>query len=678
MNDEQPPTPVHRSSFIVHRSILVFAILALLFTAPGLLPHRVMIPLDLPRDSGAWKADPQQRVIVSNKLLSDAVLEFHAWDVEVRRLVARAEFPWRNRFAGDGAHLFANPESTLLFPLTWLRIALHDRGWALYAMLKLFLAGLGMWWFSRTLTGCDARAAIVPGFVYMTCGYMTVWLLSPHTNVYAMLPWLGASALSLLRAPTRGRVAATIATAALATAGGHPETLFFGVIALAIFFAWQRRDERWRPRAIVLTVASAAIGFAICAVQLVPFLLAVKKSDLLAQRAHRVVQARLFAIPATILPGYLGTPLANEIDLSGIAQPAAENFAERSGGYAGAVLLVALAFAWPRLPQAVRRGMIIGVVALALSWMPSRSLPFATERLGLVFAFFWSAAAQLPLFDSRKSGGLAPSASLRAGAALQTVAIIVAIAGIVLATPFAQPLLTRAARNGIAMLQQRHYLRLPTEIYEARLAHYLAGFQSVAVRRIAIPAFCIATALTRRRKLVLAAIAVEMTLFAYGYNPSMDRSQIAPTPPAIADVLRLDPEHRYLIAAAPGVYPPNLGTADGVRDIRSYDVLQRTTRIAELKRFGYDPVDRSFPDVPRAELSRLGVALYLTRAPLPWPRLGGAPPPAVGVYELPAYASTPMPANTPPPGTKPGAILSLIALLAAFAIVAFDIESFFA
>jgi len=67
---------------------LFFAAASALFTARGFLPHRIMLPLDLPRDSGAWKPNPLVRVAVSNRLLSDPIFEYLAWDREIRRLVA--------------------------------------------------------------------------------------------------------------------------------------------------------------------------------------------------------------------------------------------------------------------------------------------------------------------------------------------------------------------------------------------------------------------------------------------------------------------------------------------------------------------------------------------------------------------------------------------------------------
>lgn len=583
---------------------IFFAVVAALLTGAGFLAHRVMLPLDVPNDALAWKGDPAKRITVSNKLLSDPVFEYHAWDVEIRRLLGAGEIPWRNRFAGDGAHLFANPETALLFPLTWPRLIFGDRGWEISIFLKLFFAGLGMWFFSRSF---------VSGFVYMTCGFMTVWLLFPHTNVFAVLPWFAAFAL-------RGNVAGTIVTAALATAGGHPETLCFGVIAIAIFLFWERRWKFLWP---------AAIGFALCAIQLVPFLVALSKSEMLAERAHRPAHIRLVVMPATILPGFLGSPLAGEIDLSGLAQPAAENFNERSGGYAGAVVLLVVLGAWPRLSRQARRGVIIGSVALALSLL-SFSIA-ATERLGFVFAFFICAA-------------LGEAIEPRRRVVIAILAAIVLAVAVVLAVPaVALPI----ARRGIAMLQARHYLRLASEVYEARLAGYLAGFQAVAWRRIAIPAICVlVAALTRNKGVLIGAIAAEMAFFAYGYDPVIDSSTIATTPPAIQEVLQRDPGRQFLIAAAPDVYPPNLGSVDGVRDVRSYDVLQPRSRIEMMKAAGYDTESRSFASAPHLPGVRWFVA-------------------ADGLHEIAGALPQPWPENAPPEGLAIGAAISLAALLAA-------------
>ena len=325
--------------------------LALLLTFPGFLPGRVLLPLDHPRDLGAWKADPKSRFEISNKIVSDPIYEYLAWDIEIRRLLAAGEMPWRNQWAGDGAHLYANPETALLFPFTWPRILIGERGWVFMAFLKLWAGGLGMWWFARLL-GSEWRFALAGSAVYAASGYMTMWLLFPHTNVYATLPWLAGCAVMFLREPSRRWAAAVIATATLATAGGHPETLFHGVIGIALFLLLTENRRR-----LAVVAVLAFVGFAMIAVQLVPFAVALSKSDIVRTRsAAETHHPRLWAAIAQVLPGYLGSPLRGEIDLSGIAQPESENFNERNAGYAGAITLLVIALAWRRLSRAsVRR-----------------------------------------------------------------------------------------------------------------------------------------------------------------------------------------------------------------------------------------------------------------------------------------------------------------------------------
>lgn len=106
----------------------VFCVAALVYTAPGLLPERVPVPLDQLADMGAWKPDPTVRVAVSNRLLSDVVLQFAPWDAEIRRAFGLGRVPWRNAYADGGSPLFANPPAALLSPFTWPRLLWGEAG----------------------------------------------------------------------------------------------------------------------------------------------------------------------------------------------------------------------------------------------------------------------------------------------------------------------------------------------------------------------------------------------------------------------------------------------------------------------------------------------------------------------------------------------------------------------
>jgi hypothetical protein len=84
-------------------------------------------------------------------------VQFIAWDVETRRLLRSGEMPWINRFAGEGAPLFANPQTAYFSPFTWPRLLFGLHGWAITALLKLLAAALCAYWLAREMGVRTAR-----------------------------------------------------------------------------------------------------------------------------------------------------------------------------------------------------------------------------------------------------------------------------------------------------------------------------------------------------------------------------------------------------------------------------------------------------------------------------------------------------------------------------------------
>jgi hypothetical protein len=634
----------------MRKASLLFLALALLYCGAGLLPGRVFAPVDLVNDAGAWKGNLVERVKVSNSLLSDVPTQFMAWDAAAVRLMREGRMPWRNRWAGEGGPLWANPQTALLSPFTWPRLLFGDAGWALCAMLRIFVAGLSMTWLARVM-GATERAALVSGFVYATSGFGVLWLLYPIANVFAVLPALAAAVLQR----RLGRVALF---AALATIGGHPETLFCGVIAIALL-ALSSRGESTSSRTPdlssrasardLLRVALAALGgFLACGVVLIPFFRILLSSD---ARVARVAATpfgfRWTALVAEILPGFLGSPMKSELDLTALL-PLPENFILRSEGFVGLIVLVISALAWKELPPIFRRGLIIGVAAFAISLrLPGlrlivKVIPIAIEYATVVFVMFAAAAAgpALSVVGERVKGRLLMMAMIVAGLVLAGGALLVAL-------PQARPVLTSAAREGITRLRARGVLHKPAEVYEARLAGYLEGASVTAVRRALIPGLCWAVAgfglLRRRRALVAGAAAVELLAFGLGFNPAVARGTTIPPP--VAQLHRLDPTHEYFAASNFEVFPSNLGTLYAARDVVSYDVLQSHARVEALVAAGYDRVTHSFPLVPSPALASLGVRWLITPE---------------GVVEIPNAQHPPTPRNDPPEGLGWGMVVSLL------------------
>jgi len=426
-----------------------------------------------------------------------------------------------------------------------------------------------------------------------------------------------------------------VVCAALATAGGHPETLFVSVIAIFAFVNW-----RAIPRVAVAQLA----GFLLLGMQLVPFARLLLDSD---ARIARVESATLgfrwTVLVAQIVPGFLGSPLRDEIDLTALL-PIPENFTTRNLSFIGFIVLIAL------LARLRNRAAAIAIVGYLLALR----LPFITPLMQKVPLLGWASieywVVPFVLFASLAAGpALLELSGRRKGIALAIAGTLLMLGGLLIALPAARPLLTSTARIGVARLQARGYLHQPAAVYEQRLATYVAAAGTTALKRAAIPGACwliagIALA-TRRRRLLVAAALAELVLFGIGFNPAVDRRDI-PGPPRIPT--------NGVIASNLEVFPANLGTTYRVRDVMSYDVLTSAARIREFLPAGYDRATHSFPPEPTgpqlAALARLGVRYYIARG---------------GVRELANPAPPPLARNDPPEWLAAGIACTIAGLLTA-------------
>lgn len=660
----------------MRRTVLIFLGIALLYAGPGLLPGRTFAPLDISLDFDAWKNDPTQRVRVSNTLLADVVVQFVPWDREILRLADAGEWPWINRWAGDGGPLFANPQTALFSPFIWPRLLFGLDGWAIMAILKLLAAMLCAYWLARELD-VPRPQAIFSGIVYATAGYTICWLLYPITGVFTLLAGLAAAALRLMKHPSIHNAALVVLFAALCTAGGHPETLFLGVIGIWIFLAWEAEKRRELGlAAIIPSTVGAALGFLLLAVQLAPFLSLLGNSYAEVLRPRIAHPFRLWGVVSQVLPGVLGSPLRGELDLTAV--PLAENFNLRAGGFIGALVLLALVLAWRDLSPSLRRGLIIGSAALVLSWYPPgawavvRHVPVLrvlTLEYGVaLFVLFGSIAAGPAMYV------LASRQRRKIGTAVAIAGLLAAIAGLV---PLVSPrTVSSVARSGIEALRERGHLRQAAQVYEQRLGYYLSAVGLTTFRRLALPGACwllagvaLALPLRRRGALVTIAAAGELLAFGVGFNPAVRMTNVPPEPEVIREIRLRDPARQFLIAEHFEVFPANLSTLYGVRDAISYDALNTKQRVQQLLPRGYDPLLHTFnPILAPKEVERLGslgVRWVLSRGDVAGAtRVAGPPPPAVGAYEVPNAQPTPIPPNVRPPGLVLGLVISLLAMFA--------------
>lgn len=659
-----------------------FGLVALLYTAGGMFPGRLLLPMDQLNDLGAWKADSDSRIAVSNSLLSDVVLQFVPWDEQIRRELAAGRVPWRNKFAADGSPLFANPQTGMLSPFTWPRLLWGMHGWSFSVLLKLLVAAFGCFYLTRRLGG-GPRASLLSGLVYMTSGYSILWALHPHTSVSACLPWIANAAVGLTQRRTIGGCLSLVAWTALATAGGHPETLALGLGGICTFLCLYsvgiKRSTPDRLRRGALVLSCAVCGILILGIQLVPFAYLLGRSATVRSRSTAPLTGfRGYALLGQILPGALGMPLKAEIDFTG-ALVGSENLNSRSQSFVGCIVLLVIVLVIGRLSPPFKLCVYVAIVGAIVSLRaPPSGILLAHIPLLRVVAYEYSGVVTVLFFSVAAGPAVACLAEKRGHHRRVAIAFMIAGltllgTGLLLWLPVAQPQLLSLGRRSIAVLRTRGYLQRSQSVYEARMNHYMNGAQITALRRLALPGLCwvaaggALVATRRRRALLAAAISLELLGFGVGYLPAIPESDLPGRPAAIRDLKHRSGSEGALFVALGDVYPPNLGTLDEVHDLRSFDVLESEVSVRKLQRCGYDAKARLFPSTltpPQAAcLATLGVRYVVARNPGAGTPVGGEVSPAVGLYELAGPVSPNKATSGPPDLLASGCCVSLFGVI---------------
>jgi hypothetical protein len=546
-----------------HPDALAVVALALLVTAllgRALLPGRVLSPADILLTQPPWSALAPGRP-ADNPLLTDVVFMFHPWTLHAGREIGSGRFPLWNPAAFAGAPFFANPQTALLFPLTALAYALPaPTALGLIAMLKMALAGVGTHVFLRLL-GAHPAAALVGAVGYMLGGGLVVWLQWSLGTAMACLPWLFAAAERLRRHDRAGSVALLALASAAALLAGYPQAM---TLALVIVGAWAltRARRAVAPVAFLARAAAGlALGVALAAVQLLPFLEYARESSVLHYRRQWMPTMAAPARTAVtmLMPYYYGSPEGR--DYWGYW-----NFNEITATVGPVPLLVlAAALVAGRTVPGARFFLVLAAVSAPLVWdvphltaalarVPPLSLVI-THRFSVFLAFALAVLGGLgthALLTAPAAQRRALAVALRLGfVALAAAALGVLVAdggGPDVAIPLPVQFLTCLVLLAAATLLGLHALHRPD-----------AGAGAAA-------------------GLVVVQIAALAPLAAT-YNTVVDRSLFYPAPPpAIAHVQRATAREpgRVLLPAG-----GNLGLLYGLSEVAGYDGMT-PRRIEEL------------------------------------------------------------------------------------------------
>ena len=195
----------------------------------------------------------------------DDVIYYHPLRAMVAESLRQGRWPVYNPREATGAPLMADPQSAVMFPASWLFVAMDaKRAYSLSIFLAFAAAGSGAYLYLRKLA-LVRPAATFGAIAFMFCGFMVghrVHLAMIQTA--AFLPW-GLWCIETLRTRPWGALVCLVPVAFFAIAAGHWAILtYMGLLWLVYFLV------RARPliRSIGVVAASALLAAALAAPQL--------------------------------------------------------------------------------------------------------------------------------------------------------------------------------------------------------------------------------------------------------------------------------------------------------------------------------------------------------------------------------------------------------------------------
>lgn len=243
--------------------------LGFLLLAPVLVGGRVLLPLDLLRESAPFQ-DLPPTARPANSLQRDLLTQAAPAQAAVRGALRRGEWPLWNAAAGAGESLLGRPAAQVLSPYPMAAWPLPlARALGTVAALELFLAFLFTFLFLRRLDLGTAAAAL-GAVAFGLSSYVVSWLGWPAATAAVGLP---ALLLALERvfaheAGPRRSDLALVAGAVFAVQTAGDDDAGRAVLAVGAAFALLRlagRPAAERPRGLGRLVVASLVGLALAA-----------------------------------------------------------------------------------------------------------------------------------------------------------------------------------------------------------------------------------------------------------------------------------------------------------------------------------------------------------------------------------------------------------------------------
>jgi hypothetical protein len=380
-------------------AVVLIALLPFVVFAHALLPGRILAPVDLLMTGYPWRALASD-VTPANPLLTDVTYLVHPLLLWGAREIKEGRLPLWNPQHFAGAPYLANPHTAVFFPLTWLMWLLPAApALTLQAIGRIAFVGVATYWCCRRLHLGRGSAAL-GAVAFMLNGHVAAWLHWPYASTMAFLPLL-VGLVEYLRARCDTRAIAALALAvALGVFAGYPQGALTSVLVATVWALATANTAVAGARGFLLRFAAGvALGGAVAAVQLLPFLEYARESAVVAYRAQWLPYLSLPTRAAVtwLVPFFFGGPDNFQGDW---------NFNVVSLGVGVVPLLglpLALVLAWQKPAVRVMTGLAVVTAAIiyglpwlgrALASLPlvgwgqtlriAPVLPFAVAMLGAI------------------------------------------------------------------------------------------------------------------------------------------------------------------------------------------------------------------------------------------------------------------------------------------------------
>ena len=348
--------------------VVLIALLPFVVFGHALVPGRVLAPVDLLMTGYPWRALVASEVTPANPLLTDVTYLVHPLLLWGAREIKEGRLPLWNPQHFAGAPYLANPHTAVFFPLTWLMWFLPAApALTLQALGRIAFVGVATYWCCRRMALGRGSAAL--GAVsFMLSGQVVAWLHWPYASTMAFLPLL-VGLVEYLRARCDTRAVAVLALAvALGVFAGYPQGALSSVLVAAVWALATAGTATAGARAfLVRFAAGVALGGAVAAVQLLPFLEYARASAVVAYRAQWLPYLSLPGRAAVtwLVPFFFGGPDNFHGDL---------NFNVVSLGVGvvpllGLPLAIALAWKTPAVRALTGLAVVTGAIIYGLPWL---------------------------------------------------------------------------------------------------------------------------------------------------------------------------------------------------------------------------------------------------------------------------------------------------------------------